>query len=88
MVCYWVEYGIFIVMELGDEELLKKYIVDFILFSYYIFLVFVVNLEEYGVIGGNLYSIIKNLNLECIEWGWQFDLIGFCVVFKELYDCY
>ncbi|WP_336782033.1 6-phospho-beta-glucosidase [Paenibacillus illinoisensis] len=88
MARYWAEHGISIVMEPGDEELLKKHTVDFISFSYYTSLVSAVNPEEYGVTGGNLYSTIKNPNLERTEWGWQLDPIGLRVVLKELYDRY
>ncbi|KAA2281929.1 family 1 glycosylhydrolase, partial [Clostridioides difficile] len=67
---------------------LREHTVDFISFSYYTSLVSAVNPEEYGVTGGNLYSTIKNPNLERTEWGWQLDPIGLRVALKELYDRY
>ena len=69
MARYWAENGITIAMEPGDEQILREHTVDFISFSYYTSLVSAVNPEEYGVTGGNLYSTIKNPNLERTEWG-------------------
>lgn len=88
MARYWAENGITIAMEPGDEQILREHTVDFISFSYYTSLVSAVNPEEYGVTGGNLYSTIKNPNLERTEWGWQLDPIGLRVALKELYDRY
>lgn len=85
---YWAEHGINVQMEPGDLELIKQHTVDFISFSYYTSLVSAVNPEEYGVTGGNLYSTIRNPNLERTEWGWQLDPIGLRIALRELYDRY
>lgn len=85
---YWAGNGISVAMEPGDKEILRAHTVDFISFSYYTSLVSAVNHEDYGVTGGNLYSTIKNPNLERTEWGWQLDPIGLRIALKELYDRY
>ncbi|MEK3787033.1 6-phospho-beta-glucosidase [Paenibacillus sp. FSL K6-1230] len=85
---YFAEQGITVVMEPEDEEILRKHTVDFISFSYYTSLVSTTTPEKYGVTGANLYSSVKNPNLEVTEWGWQMDPLGLRIVLKELYDRY
>ncbi|MBW4082509.1 6-phospho-beta-glucosidase [Paenibacillus sp. S150] len=85
---YFAENNIQLATEPGDAELLREHTVDFISFSYYTSLISTVNPEQYGVTGGNLFSTVKNPNLEITEWGWQLDPVGLRIVLKELYDRY
>jgi 6-phospho-beta-glucosidase len=85
---YFAENNINLVVEPGDEQLLREHTVDFISFSYYTSLISTVDPEKYGVTGGNLFSTVKNPNLQVTEWGWQLDPIGLRIVLKELYDRY
>ncbi|WP_150274667.1 glycoside hydrolase family 1 protein [Paenibacillus tepidiphilus] len=85
---YFKENGIELATEPGDEQILRENTVDFISFSYYTSLVSTTEPEKYGVTGGNLFSTVKNPNLERTEWGWQLDPIGLRTVLKEMYDRY
>ncbi|UQZ35647.1 6-phospho-beta-glucosidase [Paenibacillus sp. PK3_47] len=85
---YFAENNINLAVEPGDEQLLREHTVDFISFSYYTSLISTVDPEKYGVTGGNLFSTVKNPNLQVTEWGWQLDPIGLRIVLKELYDRY
>lgn len=88
MKCYLVENNIIIEMVEGDEEILKEYMVDYIGFSYYMLMVVSIDLEEFVKLGGNLLGGVKNFYLILLEWGWQIDLKGLCIMFNILYDCY
>ncbi|WP_151737757.1 glycoside hydrolase family 1 protein [Paenibacillus tengchongensis] len=85
---YFQENGIELAVEPGDEQILRENTVDFISFSYYTSLVSTTEPEKYGVTGANLFSTVKNPNLERTEWGWQLDPIGLRTALKEMYDRY
>lgn len=75
-------------MEEGDEELLKKYTVDYIAFSYYSTNAVSTSPENAEKTGGNIFGGIKNPYLESSEWGWQIDPKGLRYTLNELYDRY
>ncbi|QDH22270.1 glycoside hydrolase family 1 protein [Saccharibacillus brassicae] len=85
---YFAENNINLVMERGDEEILRQHTVDFISFSYYTSLVAAADPSRYGVTGGNLYSTIKNPNLPVTQWGWHLDPVGLRTALKDMYDRY
>ena len=80
--------GIEIVMEDGDEELLKEYTVDFISFSYYSSRVESTDPEVNEQTSGNIFASVKNPYLEASEWGWQIDPLGLRITMNDLYDRY
>ncbi|KAA0590402.1 6-phospho-beta-glucosidase [Azospirillum lipoferum] len=84
----WRKRDIKIVMEQGDEEILKAYPVDFVSFSYYMSMVSSVNEAEREKVGGNVTSGVKNPYLPVSDWGWQIDPIGLTISLIELYDRY
>ncbi|CAM3717346.1 6-phospho-beta-glucosidase [Erysipelothrix urinaevulpis] len=79
--------GLSIVMEEGDEKLLKENTVDFISFSYYMSKVATTD-KELKKSSGNMFNAVKNPYLEESEWGWQIDPLGFRITLNELYDRY
>jgi 6-phospho-beta-glucosidase len=89
---YWRDHDIHVDMADGDEETLKKGIVDFISFSYYSTTCITVtaDAEEVGrgKAAGNLLSGVKNPYLKASEWGWQIDATGLRTLLNELYDRY
>jgi len=84
---YFEEKGIDIVMEEGDEKILKEGCVDFYSFSYYMSLVVSADptVEE---VGGNLIGGVKNPYLKASDWGWQIDPKGLRWSLNNLYDRY
>lgn len=77
-----------VVMEPGDEELLRENTVDFISFSYYSSRVAASNPEDFQETAGNIYGSIKNPYLKSSEWGWQIDPLGLRNSLNMLYDRY
>ncbi len=75
-------------MEDGDLELLKKYTVDYIGFSYYQSRIAAANPEGLAVSEGNLFQAVKNPYLKASEWGWQIDPLGLRITMNALYDRY
>lgn len=73
--------------EEGDNEVLKKGIVDYIGFSYYNSAVLSTK-EEADQSGGNQIGGVKNPYLEESEWGWPIDAIGLRLVLNRLYEKY
>lgn len=80
--------GIEIQMEDGDLELLKKYTVDFVSFSYYSSRVVSTEPEIAEKTAGNVLPSIKNPYLKVSEWGWQIDPIGLRTTMNDIYDRY
>lgn len=80
--------GIKLIMEDGDEELLKQHTVDFISFSYYSSHVATTDPELIEKADGNLRDSIKNPYLPVSEWGWPIDPLGFRITMNVLYDRY
>lgn len=83
------ELGVEVEMEQGDKELLKKYPVDFISFSYYSSRLTVANTDrQVEQSAANAFESGKNPYLEESEWGWQIDPVGLRVTMNNLYDRY
>lgn len=80
--------GITLKKELGDDEIMKQYPVDFVSFSYYQSECSADNPDEYEISTGNTSKGIKNPYLEQSDWGWQIDPIGLRISLVELYDRY
>ena len=78
--------GINIKMEPEDAEILRKYPVDFISFSYYQTRTTAAQVDELSE--GNLIPSVTNPYLEQSEWGWQIDPLGLRTTLNSLYERY
>ncbi len=85
---YFKKKGIDIKMEEGDEEIIKKYPVDYYAFSYYSSRCTSTDPEVLGNCKANIFDSLKNPYLKASEWGWQIDAIGLRVTMRDLYDRY
>ena len=83
----WKELGVEIRMEPEDAETLKKGVVDFYTFSYYMTSCVTTHKDVEGI-GGNLLGGVKNPYLKASDWGWQIDPKGLRYSLIELYDRY
>ncbi|MDQ1234397.1 6-phospho-beta-glucosidase [Paenibacillus sp. SORGH_AS306] len=84
---YFAENNIVIQKEDGDDEILKKYTVDYISFSYYMSITVTTGADG-DKAAGNLFGGVKNPYLEASDWGWQIDPIGLRVTLNNFYDRY
>ena len=81
------QQGIRIGMQEGDLDILKENTVDFISLSYYNSRC--VRSDGQGeASGGNVFASAKNPYLECSQWGWPIDPMGFRITLNALYDRY
>ena len=82
--------GIDIKAEPEDFELLRKYTVDFISFSYYTTRCISSDPSQKVATNDVLASTveIKNPKLKQTEWGWTVDPLGFRITINEIYDRY
>ncbi|WP_146623325.1 6-phospho-beta-glucosidase [Enterococcus florum] len=80
--------GIFPETQPEDMELLNKYPVDFISFSYYASRCASADPEISKLTDGNVLASLKNPYLKASEWGWQIDPLGFRITLNTLYDRY
>ena len=71
-----------------DLEIMKKYPVDFILFSYYSSSCVAADTKGLEMSAGNTVTAIKNPHIPSSEWGWQIDPIGLRISCVDLYDRY
>lgn len=79
--------GIEIEMAAKDTKVLKENTVDFISLSYYNSRC--VRSDGKGeASGGNVFASAKNPYLECSQWGWPIDPMGFRITLNALYDRY
>ncbi len=78
--------GINIIKEDGDDELLRKYTVDFVSFSYYQTRCATIDKSE--LTDGNIFASAKNPYLKSSEWGWQIDGLGLRTTLNTLYERY
>ena len=85
---YMKQKNIHIVKEDGDDEIMKKYPVDFISFSYYNSYCASENGEGLQKAGGNTAVGYKNPYLKASDWGWQIDPMGLRISLIDLYDRY
>lgn len=79
--------NIVIKIEEGDLDLLKKGIVDFVSFSYYMSMTESTDLNAERTPGNTVLGV-KNPYLPSSEWGWQVDPVGLRISLIELYDRY
>lgn len=71
----------------GDLEILEKYPVDFMSFSYY--MSSIARKKKSGEeTAGNLILSEPNPYLEASDWGWQIDPVGLRITLNKLYDRY
>ncbi|MEX2783943.1 glycoside hydrolase family 1 protein [Streptococcus sp. H49] len=71
----------------GDLEILEKYPVDFMSFSYY--MSSIARKKDSGEqTAGNLILSEPNPYLQASDWGWQIDPVGLRVTLNKLYDRY
>lgn len=83
------EKGVEILMDLGDEEVIRENPVDYVSFSYYMSSTISAHPEKLENAVGNLISGgIKNPYLETSDWGWQIDAQGLRAALNQLYDRY
>lgn len=75
-------------MEKEDLELLEKYTVDFISFSYYTTRCASADKSKYTMPKDNIAADIKNPELKQTEWGWTVDPLGMRVTLNDIYDRY
>ncbi|MCD8028059.1 MAG: family 1 glycosylhydrolase [Erysipelotrichaceae bacterium] len=80
--------NIHIKMEDGDLEVMKKYPVDFVSFSYYSSSCVAKDDTGLKKTAANTMTAIKNPYIPTSDWGWQIDPIGLRVSLVELYDRY
>jgi len=84
---YFKANDIKIIMEPGDEEILKN-TVDFISFSYYMSSCATADEEKKKEGAGNIISGVSNPYLKASDWGWQIDPQGLRYMLNLLYDRY
>ena len=84
---FWAENGIQLRMEPGDEELLKKGVVDFYTFSYYMSTCITTHTDGQAI-EGNLVGGAKNPYLKASDWGWQIDPVGLRWSLDQIYARY
>ena len=84
---YFVEHGIEIHKEPGDDELLREGTVDFYTFSYYMSNCITTHNNGEKVSGNGLGGE-KNPYLKASDWGWQIDPQGLRYSLNEIYDRY
>ena len=85
---FFKENNITIKMEEQDEEILAKYTVDYIGFSYYASRTTSTNPDINKHTAGNVFGSIENPYLDKSEWGWTIDPKGFRITANQLYDRY
>ncbi len=84
---YLRQQNIQLEMQKEDAKILKENPVDFISLSYYNSRC--VRADGQGEIAkGNVFASAKNPYLECSQWGWPIDPLGFRVTLNALYDRY
>lgn len=77
-------------IEKEDLELLKKYTVDFISFSYYSTRCAAADMGKHakGHEKDNIMKDIKNPELKQTDWGWTVDPLGLRITLNNIYDRY
>ncbi|GBU10933.1 6-phospho-beta-glucosidase A [Erysipelotrichaceae bacterium] len=85
---YFAAKGIELAMEPGDLELISKYRVDYLAFSYYMSTTHTADPTAVNMAEGNFFGGIKNPFLAASEWGWEVDPIGLRIGLTDLYERY
>lgn len=80
--------GIFPLIEEGDSEILMRYPVDFISFSYYNSRCIAAPGGGQDEAEGNLFKSARNPWLKFSEWGWPIDPLGLRITLNQVYDRY
>ena len=80
--------NIHIVKGENDDEIMQKYPVDFVSFSYYSSSCEAGSYEGLEVTPGHTIMALKNPYIPSSDWGWQIDPIGLRVSLVDLYDRY
>ena len=88
LLSYFKNNNIQIAKEEHDDEIMKKYPVDFISFSYYSSRCACANPDDNSKTAGNIFASVKNPHLKASEWGWQIDPLGLRITMNNLYDRY
>ena len=88
LLTYFKNQGITIQKEPEDDEIMKKYPVDFISFSYYNSYCAAEDGTGLEKSGGNTAVGYRNPYLKSSEWGWQIDPMGLRISLVDLYDRY
>ena len=84
---FFRENNINIKMDKDDEEILKKGVVDFYTFSYYMSNCVSIN-PNVEQTGGNMSMGLKNPYLKASDWGWQIDPKGLRTTLNKIYNRY
>lgn len=71
-----------------DEEILRKYTVDYISFSYYSSRLTSADPSVESTTQGNVFETLRNPHLKASEWGWQIDPLGLRITLNSLFDRY
>ncbi|WEV51022.1 6-phospho-beta-glucosidase [Lactobacillus sp. ESL0731] len=71
-----------------ELDLLAKYPVDYIGFSYYMSSVIDVTHDNQESANGNMMGGVKNPFLKSSDWGWQIDPVGLRIALNQLADRY
>lgn len=85
----WEGYNI--IFEDGDDEILRNGIVDYLGFSYYMFIIVKSDVENDNmgdIVNGGLLNGVENLYIILSDWGWVIDLIGLRYMLNCFYDWY
>jgi 6-phospho-beta-glucosidase len=85
---FFDEHNIVIKKEEGDDELLKKGVVDFYTFSYYMSTCITTHDDVKERVGGNMVGGVKNPYLKASAWEWQIDPLGLRYTLNEIYARY
>lgn len=88
LLSYFKNHNINIIKEEHDDEIMQKYPVDFVSFSYYSSSCEAGNYEGLEVTPGNTVMALKNPYIPVSDWGWQIDPIGLRISLVDLYDRY
>lgn len=80
--------GFEIKAEPDDFDVMKRYPVDFVSFSYYMSSCVAHDPKGKETTAGNTVVGIKNPYLETSDWGWQIDPVGLRISMVDLYDRY
>lgn len=84
---YFKEHQIEFKIEAEDSDILKKGIVDFYTFSYYMSSCVTTQKDNTNT-EGNIFGGIKNSYLESSDWGWQIDPDGLRYSLNDIYNRY
>lgn len=84
----WEEENLIVNVTEEELEIIQKYTVDFLSFSYYMSMVDSIDAAEKEKVGGNLTQGVKNPYLSMTDFGWQIDPVGLRTSMIDLYDRY